>query len=257
MLEDTFALYCVSDSHGDDCRNVKHEIDIQLPRIFNDHIKQGVNATKAFQVAYTKVQQDLEWSMKIRGHVNWSATCTMAYHDIANDQLVVAQLGHVGAALGRKKSKAETWQVKQAPLSKMSGPPQSFGPPGAFPGITLAPHIRTIDLKPEFAKGYHLTLIMASHRVWKFIDGREAFNVLTDGGFSPDKDNNLDLGAASLVQKADEKWMHGSGNKPLDEVAAIVVNIRQHKEKGQRLPQEGITGPRPPAMIADRGKFQR
>lgn len=259
---DKWGLYGVFDGHGPNGHDVsdfavKVLVSSFLEKDFSDETS-AEKIGELLSTAFLDTQTAIE-AAKADGLDAGSsgATCTMAFHKIATDELVLAHVGD---------SRGVVYKGLEVPLSveyetvdhKPNLPGEKtrieanggrvvfdgyynyrvFAKAGMYPGLnmsralgdivahkeaglTAVPDVKVLNLK-DMRDKEGLTLILASDGVWEFIESKDAPKQLCER--DTDKQINVCMASAErLAKKSWDSWMEDSDNEISDDITVLAI----------------------------------
>lgn len=255
-VEDEFALYGVFDGHGPYGHNVSDRARDVLVGKFIQHKDRDTDTRKAFEETFMETQTMVVAQLKDQS-ANSGSTCTMAFHDMKKNTIVMAHVGDSRGVMAMKKKKATEKYDKTEALTVDHKPelPEEksrieknggrvvfdgyfnyrvFAKAGMYPGLNMSralgdhvahkeagltalPEVKVIDLN-ACAKDYeHVKLILCSDGVWEFITSEAVVDFLGE--------RDQQKAAQTLATESFNLWMKDSDNEVSDDITVILVDI--------------------------------
>jgi serine/threonine protein phosphatase PrpC len=255
-VDGEFALYGVFDGHGPYGHNVSDRARDILVAKFLQHEERDTDTKKAFEFAFVETQNMVVSQLKDQAN-NSGSTCTMAFHDMKKNTIVMAHVGDSRGVMAMKKKKASAKYDKTEALTVDHKPelPEEksrieknggrvvfdgyfnyrvFAKAGMYPGLNMSralgdhvahkeagltalPEIKVLDLN-AYAQDYeHIKLIICSDGVWEFITSEAVVDWIGD------KDQQQ--AAQALAHESYKLWMKDSDDEISDDITVILVDI--------------------------------
>jgi len=253
-----WSLFGVFDGHGPHGHDVSdYALKVLVSRFFEqDYLR---DTEEAFRNSFDGTQKDL---FKIVAEKRRpfdptasGSTCTMAFHNLQSDELILAHAGdsrgvlyHGGVANHSTLDHKPNLPEEKKRIEGAGGRVvfdgyynyRVFARAGSYPGLNMSralgdtrahdeagltaePELKRIALKPLRDRNPDLTLLVCTDGVWEFIDEAAAFI-----HFKKSEDSKLLQGqkaANDLAQESFEKWMQDSENEISDDITVLVANL--------------------------------
>lgn len=258
VVEDTFALYCVYDGHGPfghDVSNFAREVAVKK---FVQHRSRDDHPEKALRDSFIETHGLLEREPSIDSQMS-GTTCTMSYHDMRLDKLIIAHVGDSRAVLGKAATCLELTVDHKPDLPEERARIEHANPPGRvvfdgfynyrvfsqigmYPGLNMSralgdivghreaglsavPDLFNLDVKTE-REGCgdgDLTLLLCTDGVWEFVKSQEAVELVNKPSSSAEDSMN------KLAKESWDQWMKDSDSEISDDITGILVYLTRRR----------------------------
>lgn len=263
---DKWGLYGVFDGHGPFGHDISEfAVKDLVLRFLESDFSDSEKAKDALSSAFVDCQKAIE-AAKSSGLDAQSSgsTCTVAFHDFATDELVIAHVGDSRGVLYKdlQVNGGKTTVLNETEDHKPNLPAEKkriesmggrvvfdgyynyrvFAKAGMYPGLNMSralgdvvahkeagltaePETCIIKLKDQRSADGKLSLFLCSDGVWEFIESSSAPNWMCA---KPGEDKEFVVnasGAENLAKKSWDSWMEDSENEISDDITVMAVSL--------------------------------
>lgn len=261
-VENEFILIGVYDGHGPNGHDVSQYVRQEMVKLVVKHPNRENDIESVLIQCFKQVQEGVAKASGVDAWES-GTTCTMVYLDLVKQKATFAHVGDARSVLGLRKSGGQDFTTEDMTTDHKPNLPEerkrieSAKPPGRvlfdgfvnyrvfvqngmYPGLNMSralgdcwahrdaglsavPDTRTVDLKALLDNHEEVTLLVCTDGVWEFLEGKDAFGLISQMT-DPDKIVNR------LALRSWELWMEDSGNEICDDITAVCIQLHKAKE---------------------------